>query len=241
MAKTPQTFDAWLIERLKAHGVYSAATDGGHGRGVIAALERFQAKSGLPVTGKADAATVPALRSGPDDPVMPPAEPVWLREARRFMDLKEISGAKSNPTILGWAKALGGWIASYYTNDDIPWCGLFLAHIMGATLPKELLPSNPLSAKAWGTFGKRLSSPALGAVMVFNRDGGDHVGLYLGETATAYRILGGNQSNSVSLTWIAKKRLVDGGIRWPSTVAAPVVGGRIHLAANGSPLSTNEA
>ncbi|PIO98599.1 TIGR02594 family protein [Pleomorphomonas carboxyditropha] len=239
MAKSPQTFDAWLIERLAAAGVYSAAADGGHGRGVIAALKTFQADLGLPVTGKADSATVAALRSSPHDPVVPPPEPVWLREARRFMGLKEIAGPASNATIMGWARALGGWIASYYSNDDIPWCGLFLAHIMGATLPKELLPSNPLSAKAWGAFGRKLTVPALGAVMVFTREGGGHVGLYLGETATAYRILGGNQSNSVSITWIAKTRLY--AIRWPSTVTAPVVGGRIHLAADGSPLSTNEA
>lgn len=238
MAKAPQTFDSWLIERLTAHGVYRGADDGGHGRGVIAALEAFQTKSGLPVSGKADSATVQALRYKEDDPVVPPAEPVWQREARRFMGLKEVSGAKSNPVIIGWAKALGGWIANYFTDDDIPWCGLFMAHIMGATLPKELLPSNPLSALAWGSFGRRLPTPALGAVLTFKRNGGGHVGLYVGETSKAYRVLGGNQTNSVSLTWIDKERL--DAIRWPSTVTLPL-GGRIQLKPDGAPLSTDEA
>lgn len=235
-----QSFDAWLIERLTAHGVYKGAADDSYGRGVIAALKAFQVKDKLPVTGKADTATVLALRSDADDPVSPPAEPVWLREARRFMGLKEIAGAKSDPTIMGWAKAFGGWIASYFTNDDIPWCGLFVGHIMAATLPEELLPSNILSAKAWGTFGRKLNVPSLGAVLVFNRQGGGHVGLYIGETMTAYRVLGGNQSNSVSLTWIAKERLAENGIRWPSTVTPPI-GIRVMLKADGSPLSTNEA
>jgi uncharacterized protein (TIGR02594 family) len=239
MAKSPQTFDAWLIERLAVAGVYGAAVDGGHGRGVIAALRAFQADLGLPVTGKADSATVAALRSSPHDPVVPPIEPVWLREARRFMGLKEVAGAGSNSLIMSWAKALGGWVARYFTHDGIPWCGLFIGHIMAATLPEELLPSNPLSAKAWTGFGRALTVPAIGAVMVFTRTGGGHVGLYLGETATAYRILGGNQSDSVSVTWIAKTRLA--AIRWPATVAAPVTGGRIHLKADGSPLSINEA
>lgn len=236
----PQSFDSWLIERLKAHGIYTGAADGSHGRAVIAALERFQTKSNLPTTGKADTATVLALRSSPSDPVVPPAEPVWMREARRYMGLKEIAGAKSSPTILSWAKAIGGWVAGYYTNDDIPWCGLFMGHIIGATLPREVLPSNPLSAQAWANFGRELSKPALGAVLVFARTGGGHVGLYAGETQTAYRVLGGNQSNSVSLTWVAKERLVDGGIRWPSTVTEPL-GTRVLLRADGAPLSTNEA
>lgn len=235
-----QTFDAWLIDRLAGRGMYRAADDDGHGRGVIAALKAFQAQAGLPVTGKADSATVLSLRSSSADPVSPPAEPVWLREARRFMGLKEIAGPASNPTIIAWAKAIGGWVAGYFKDDDIPWCGLFMAHIMGATLPEELLPSNPLSAKAWATFGRQLNVPSIGAVLVFNRDGGGHVGLYVGETMTAYRVLGGNQSNSVSLTWVAKERLADNGIRWPMTVTPPI-GIRVMLKPDGSPLSTNEA
>jgi len=47
-----------------------------------------------------------------------------------------------------------------------------------------------------------------------------HVGFYAGEDATAYRILGGNQSDSVSLAWVGKDRLV--GARWPASVPAPV-------------------
>lgn len=233
-----QTFDSWLIERLTAHGAYSGANDGSYGRGVIAALETFQAKSGLPVSGKADTATVQALRYKADDPVVPPAEPVWLREARRFMGLTEVPGGTSNPVIIGWAKALGGWVANYFTDDDIPWCGLFMAHVMGATLPRELLPSNPLSALAWGSFGRRLELPALGAVLSFSRSGGGHVGLYIGETDHEYRVLGGNQRNSVSLTWIDKGRLA--AARWPSTVALPI-GGRIQLKPDGAAISTDEA
>jgi uncharacterized protein (TIGR02594 family) len=235
-----QTFDAWLIERLTAQGVYRAADDDSHGRGVIAALKAFQVKRHLAVTGKADTATVLALRTTDGDPVSPPAEPVWMREARRFMGLKEIAGPASNPTILNWAKAVGGWVAGYFNNDDIPWCGLFMAHIMGATLPDEVLPSNPLSAKAWATFGRPLNVQSLGSVLVFNREGGGHVGLYVGETMTAYRVLGGNQTNSVSLTWVAKERLAVNGIRWPMTVTPPI-GIRVMLKPDGMPLSTNEA
>jgi len=47
-----------------------------------------------------------------------------------------------------------------------------------------------------------------------------HVGFYAGEDASAYRILGGNQSDSVSVAWVTKDRLVSA--RWPATVPAPM-------------------
>ncbi len=51
-----------------------------------------------------------------------------------------------------------------------------------------------------------------------------HVGLYAGEDDTHYNVLGGNQSNSVSVARIEKSRLV--AIRWPKTGGEPV-GGRV--------------
>jgi uncharacterized protein (TIGR02594 family) len=239
------TFEEWLIARLKARGFYTAASDGSYGRAVINALKAFQRANNLPVTGTATQRTCEELRKDPGSTItmfsaVPPvpAEPVWMREARRLVGVKEIPGAKSNPTIIAWAQKLGGWIASFYKDDATPWCGLFMAHIIGATLPKEPLPSNPLGALNWATFGRKLTSPALGALLVFKRNGGGHITLYQGENDTHYRCLGGNQSDSVSDNdWIAKDRLV--AMRWPVTGEAPV-GGRVVLGATGS-ISKNEA
>lgn len=236
------TFYEWLNGRLRFHGAYDGVVDDVPGRAMIEALKRFQKSQNLKVTGLADAATVSALRSlvttTPAVPVMP-TEPVWMTEARRFMGLKEIAGAKSNSTIIGWAKRLGGWIKSFYTNDDIPWCGLFIAHVVSFTLPEERLPANPLSALAWGKFGLKMKDPAPGAIMVFKRPGGGHVGLYVGEDKLGrYHILGGNQSNSVSIAPIDKDRLV--AIRWPDTGGPVPAGRRVILQPNGK-TSTNEA
>ena len=54
--------------------------------------------------------------------------------------------------------------------------------------------------------------------------------------ADAYRVRGGNQSDSVCDTWVAKDRLV--GCRWP--MGAPVTGQKINLTGTGE-LSKNEA
>lgn len=242
------TFDEWVISRLRAHGCYSGVMNGAPGRTMIDGIKKLQAADGLPVTGLADAATVEALRAPagsrdfPDRanpaPIAPPVEPIWMREARRYLGMKEVPGPKSNPIILGFAKKLGGWVASYYTDDDIPYCGLGLGYCIAVTLPQEPLPGNPLSALAWKTFGVPLVKPALGAILVFPRDGGGHVNQYAGEDATHYFGLGFNQSNSVT---VARKLKADCiAIRWPKTAPLPT-GGPVFLNAAGVPVSRNEA
>lgn len=47
----------------------------------------------------------------------------------------------------------------------------------------------------------------LGDILVFTRNGGGHVGLYVGETSNSYYVLGGNQSDRINITRIAKSRL----------------------------------
>lgn len=241
------TFDEWVISRLIAHGLYTGRGDGAPGRAMSRGIEAFQKLNGLPISGLATETTVDLLRQAPRHnsivvgipakPVDIPAEPVWMREARRYMGLREIAGPKSNATILGWASRLGGWVASFYRNDDTPWCGLAVAAWISVTLPREVMPSNPLGALNWSKFGKGLKDPSVGAILTFRRPGGGHVGLYVGEDATHYHVLGGNQSNSVSITRIDKDRLA--AIRWPLTGGDPV-GGRLALTASGE-VSRNEA
>ena len=241
-------FDEWLIARLRVHGAYGGAMDGVPGREMYRALERFQASEHLDVTGVADKATVNALRKAPSAKASAltiyekapeiPAEPVWMREARRLIGVREVVGKGSNPTIMDWAKRLGGWVASFFKDDDIAWCGLFMAHVLGLTLPREPLPANPLGALQYNKFGRQLPTPALGAIMTFTRDGGGHVGLYVGEDKTHFHILGGNQGNSVRISRIEKNRLSD--TRWPKT-GEPERLGRVYLTAAGVPASSNES
>ena len=149
------------------------------------------------------------------------------------MNTREVAGDGNNPKIIDWAKQLGGWVAGYFNADSIPWCGLFVAHCFQACGYKG--PQNPLSALAWKDWG--VSAPAVeGALLVFQRPGGGHVGFYVGENDVAYRVRGGNQSDMVCDTWVSKDRLV--GIRWPE--GETIVGRPIRLNNSGQ-LSTNEA
>ena len=182
------------------------------------------------------------------------AEPAWLTLARAQIGVREIVGTKHSPTIMRWIQELGAKALGMKINDDeTPWCGTFMAWLMkqlGLTMP--LIPVRAASWGRAGKYGRELLGPRLGCIMVFTRHGGGHVGLYIGEDegdprgrtaaarAPSFHILGGNQSNSVSIMRIAKERLAPGGMRWPQGPALPPAQ-IVRLKPSGAPASTNEA
>ena len=188
-------------------------------------------------------------------PVMPvekiPKEYQWLVkelapkilvEALSHYGCLEIRGKDNNPDITKWAKEVGGKVADVYTNDEIPWCGLFIA--VCAKRAGYQPPKDPLWALNWGTFGIGQRVAMLGDVLTFIRKTSSgaragHVGLYVGEDNAAYHILGGNQSDCVCITRMAKNRLyairrTDFKVGQPKNVR------QIFLSSKGK-LSVNEA
>ena len=238
-----------IQQSLKDAGFDPGPIDGIRGRKTIKAIKDFQASNGLVVDGlvgpKTKAALMKCSQAQGEEPqveeeekfAIPPTIP-WLETAYHLIGTQEQPGAGSNEAILGWAEDLE---ITSYNDDDIPWCGLFVAHCVGSQMPEEALPNNPLGARQWGGFGSEVS-PCLGSVMVFwrgSRDGWKgHVGFYWAEDDNAYHILGGNQSNSVSVTRVAKNRLLSA--RWPDTgLDAENIIRRASVC--GRLLSTNEA
>lgn len=131
--------------------------------------------------------------------------PKLLLEALKLYGTLETPGDKNNPVIIGWAKELGENIEDVYKADSVPWCGLFAAYVCHKA---ELTYSkNPLWALSWSSWGNPVDKPMLSDILVFTRNGGGHVSLYCGEDDTHYHCLGGNQSDSVCITRIAKSRL----------------------------------
>lgn len=67
---------------------------------------------------------------------------------------------------------------------------------------------------------RALAAPALGCVVVFEREGGGHVGFLVGRTPGGLLlVLGGNQGNQVNVRAFEKHRVV--GYRWPAGEPAP--------------------
>lgn len=161
--------------------------------------------------------------------------PRILVEAIKVYGTAEKPGAGSNPSIMAWAKATN--LARFYSDDSVPWCGLVMAYV--ALQAGWEPPLNPLWARNWLNFGTPQKQAGLGDVLVFARGNSGHVGVYVGEDAASYHVLGGNQSDQVMIKRIAKARLL-GIRRCPWRVNQPGNVRPVKLAASGS-LSTNEA
>lgn len=162
--------------------------------------------------------------------------PRMILEARRLLGIQETLGPANTPAIMQWAHELGDGVARVYSADSIPWCGLFIAIV--AKRAGKALPASPLWARSWASWGEKSPLAALGDVLVFVREGGGHVGLYIGEDHDDYFVLGGNQSDGVNIKRIERSRCI--AARRLYRTGPPGNVRQILLSASGE-VSTNEA
>ena len=162
-------------------------------------------------------------------------EPGWMVPARAKIGIREAPGAANNPTIMGWVKTVGARVIGMaYSADSIPWCGLFVAQCVTEVGLKP--PGIAVRAKSWATWGDACQ-PQIGCILVFSRDGGGHVGFYVSESTHEYCVLGGNQGDAVSFTWIPKDRCI--AVRWPK--GAYQHGGRTFVTRSAGKTTTSLA
>lgn len=157
----------------------------------------------------------------------------WIATARSFIGVKEVPGPGNSSIISGWLAGMKAW----WKDDATPWCGTFVATCLkaaGLTYPHDWM-----RAKAYTGLPVALESPAYGCVVVFDREGGGHVGFVVGKDRRGnLMVLGGNQGDAVSIKPFSVGRVA--GYRWPSTYPAPSRFSLPLLESDGR-LSTNEA
>ena len=232
-----------IQSRLATLGFYHDAVDGEWGGntegGINALLDQAENMPAAPRSASVGAKTPAPL------PRLP-AQWAWLanvgplpRHLHAMLSLygiTETKGTPSNPVILGWARDLGGDVARSYLNDGIPWCGLAIAHAM--QLADREVVAGPLWALNWSKWGQDGGQPELGDLLTFQRDGGGHVALYIGEDkAGRYYILGGNQDDMVCIMPIKKIRMK--ACRQPPYTVKPACVRPYLLTATGA-VSVNE-
>lgn len=223
-------------QRLADLGFNPGAIDGIRGKRTIVAVRKFQASRGLTVDGIVGRQTLASLfptvlRQAQDEAVSPPDRFPWLTEGLRVMGWHEV---EDNARLREWLKSDGPTLGD---PKKLPWCGDFVETCILRSLPDESVPGNPYWARNWASWGVACE-PQPGAVLVFARGNAGHVGFYVGETATHFVVLGGNQSDRVSKAKIAKSRLL--ACRWPETFLKPA-GGRLMADGSGLGSTTNEA
>jgi len=171
--------------------------------------------------------------------------PKTIQECIKLHGTQEVVGKGSNRAIIGWRDELNGAttngkpIVVGFSDDDIPWCGLFAAIVAFRRMNRiDEVVKSPLWARSWLNYGEKTKTAMLGDVLVFSRGSGGHVGFYVAEDSVCYHVFGGNQSNRVSITRIAKNRLL--GARSPKYQTVPKGVKQYRVAPSGS-VSTNEA
>jgi len=225
---------------LKTQGFDPGPIDGLIGRRTIAAVKAFQIQNPpLVVDGIPGPRTIAVLFKGHSELVTEPVDKLlsypWLDLA---ITKKGLNEHNDNAELRKFLKSDGGTIGD---PAMIPWCGDFVETCIALTLPNENLPTNPYLARNWERFGQQVK-PTFAAVGAFYRGDRDHgiqghVAFLVGQAKGLFYILGGNQSNSVSITSIAQDRLLSA--RWPLSVALPTA---IKLPSMiGGKLSINEA
>lgn len=155
------------------------------------------------------------------------ALPKVLITALKFNGLREIAGPKHEAIILEMGDFLGGQVAGWHNDDETPWCGVFAAFCLkqnGFEPPAGFDAVRARKYAGWGNPPSAPAAPALGDILSFwrgDKNGSDgHVGFYVGETKTTFKVYGGNQANAVGFTDILKDRLL-AARRCPWKVAQP--------------------
>lgn len=219
--------------QLKILGFFEGQVDGIYTPALKDSIKRFQKSKGIEDDGIIGPVTwsklFPEKVIKTDLPDLP-----WIKEALRVKGLHEV---KNNKDLYIWLRSDGSSVGD---PSKIPWCGDYVETAINLGLPKEEykepLASNHYWARNWVAFGKSVI-PQYGAILVFSRKGGGHVGFYVGEDKNYFHVLGGNQSNSITISRIAKSRCI--AVRYPLTFPENKV--KVNMSINGKlEVSSNE-
>jgi uncharacterized protein (TIGR02594 family) len=145
--------------------------------------------------------------------------------AVKEMGVTEIAGPQHNPRILEYFQACN---ASWVKDDETPWCGAFVGFVMRQC--GYDLPDQPLRARDWLNWGKEISDPIPGCIVVFRRGSNPetgHVGFVqqISSDGKMLFVLGGNQGNRVCVEAFRTKDVL--GYRIPDDYDPPGVGSLI--------------
>lgn len=138
--------------------------------------------------------------------------PKWLEVALTELGdgVKEVPGPGDNPRIVSYLQT-----AHQAPEDEIPWCAAFVGWCI---LQAGFIPTGRANARSYLDWGLP-SAPLLGAVTVLWRSNPSsaqgHVGFLLDVSDSSVYLLGGNQSDRVSVTAYPKDRVL--GYRWSNT------------------------
>jgi uncharacterized protein (TIGR02594 family) len=144
-----------------------------------------------------------------------PNDPLWIKRAFSDLGLHEIAGRDANARIVEMYARAGH---SEVKDDEVAWCS---AAVNCWMIESSLNGTGSLAARSWLAWGRSVDITKKiprGAVLIFRRGNSSwqgHVTLCLDDNNGILTVIGGNQSDSVSLARYSRVALM--GARWPDT------------------------
>lgn len=139
--------------------------------------------------------------------------------ARSLLGTKELKGSAGNPKIMEMYRTVGHhWVE----HDEVAWCAAFVGYCLEKA---GIASTRKLNARSYLTWGEKVAGPEQareGDIAVFSRGSNTaqgHVAFFLRATGSQIEVLGGNQSDAVTVTRYPKSRLL--GIRRPIAAGGP--------------------
>lgn len=142
-------------------------------------------------------------------PIVETEEFPWMPIAMSEQGQKETPGDGNNPRIVEYLRSTDLDSVSA-AKDSTFWCSAFVNWCVEKA---GFAGSNSAWARSWLNWGRSVSRPRRGCIAVFSRGTGGHVAFYVDAVGSEYRVLGGNQSDSVCIANYPKARLL--GFRVP--------------------------
>jgi uncharacterized protein (TIGR02594 family) len=139
--------------------------------------------------------------------------------ARSYLGTKEIKGSADNPKVMEMYRTVGhDWVE----HDEVAWCAAFVGHCLEKAGVSSTRKLNARSYLTWGEKVPGIEQAREGDVVIFTRGSSTtqgHIAFFLKATGSQIEVLGGNQSDGVTVARYARSRLL--GIRRPLRSDAP--------------------
>lgn len=146
------------------------------------------------------------------------SQPPWMAYAWAGLGQRESSGAATNPRIADYFRRVG---QPSTTSDETAWCAAYVGAALEAS---GVASTRSLLARSYLNWGAAVDAPSSGAIAVLSRTDNPaqgHVGFLIGETASHVILLGGNQSNAVTVAAFDRSRVL--GFRMPKSAHATTI------------------
>jgi uncharacterized protein (TIGR02594 family) len=139
--------------------------------------------------------------------------------ARNYVGTRELKGSPDNPKIMEMYRTVGhDWVE----HDEVAWCAAFVGHCLEKAGVSSTRKLNARSYLTWGEKVPGIEQAREGDVVIFTRGSSTtqgHIAFFLKATGSQIEVLGGNQSDGVTVARYARSRLL--GIRRPLRSDAP--------------------